>query len=296
MTITITAADSAALSASDTASASATKTETAINSPSGLTQDGLTRVVLVTGAAKRIGRTIALTLAQRGWDVAVHYGRSEEEALGVVAEIKAMGRRSIALHCDLANETSVKELLPRVIAAFGSVQCVVNNASLFEEDSISDVSKLRLDKHMHANLLAPLLLSRALHAATPDGQQSCVINLLDQKLQNLNPDFLSYTLSKAALQCATTTLAQALAPKVRVVGVSPGITMVSGHQTAEDFAQAHQVTPLGRSSTPEDIANTICFVADMPAITGTTIMVDGGQHLLPSARDIMFLATSATTK
>ena len=284
MTIAITAAIAATVSANTA--------ETATNTPSGSSQANPTRVVLVTGAAKRIGRTIALTLAQRGWDVAVHYGRSEEEALAVVAKIKAMGRRSIALHCDLANETSVKELLPRVIAAFGSVQCVVNNASLFEEDSISDVSKFRLDKHMHANLLAPLLLSRALHAATPDGQQSCVINLLDQKLQNLNPDFLSYTLSKAALQCATTTLAQALAPKVRVVGVSPGITMVSGHQTAEDFAKAHQVTPLGRSSTPEDIANTICFVAEMPAITGTTIMVDGGQHLLPSARDIMFLATS----
>lgn len=252
------------------------------------------RVALVTGAAKRIGRTIALTLAQRGWDVAVHYGQSEEDALTLVAEIKALGRRSVALQCDLANENAVQALLPRAIAAFGSVHCVVNNASLFEEDQIDSLTQGSLDKHMHANLLAPLMLAKALHAATPDGQQSCVINLLDQKLQNLNPDFLSYTLSKAALQCATTTLAQALAPKVRVVGVSPGITMVSGHQTAADFAQAHQVTPLGRSSTPEDIAQTICFVAEMPAMTGTTITVDGGQHLLPSARDIMYVVTADT--
>ncbi|MCU6433954.1 SDR family oxidoreductase [Undibacterium sp. Jales W-56] len=252
------------------------------------------RVALVTGAARRIGRTIALALAQRGWDVAVHYGQSEEEALSLVAEIKALGRRSVALQCDLGNEHAVQALLPHVIAAFGGIQCIVNNASLFEEDQITSLSQRLLDQHMHVNLLAPLLLARALHAATPDGQQSCVINLLDQKLQNLNPDFLSYTLSKAALQCATTTLAQALAPKVRVVGVAPGITMISGHQTAADFAQAHQVTPLGRSSTPEDIAKTICFVADMPAITGSTIMVDGGQHLLPSTRDIMYVVTADT--
>lgn len=251
-----------------------------------------TRVALVTGAAKRIGKHIALTLAQRGWDVAVHYGQSAIEAAQVVQEIQALGRRAVALHADLADEAAVRQLLPQAIAALGAVHCVVNNASLFVEDDASSFTQQRLDQHMHANLAAPILLAQALYAATPEGQQSCVINLLDQKLYNLNPDFLSYTLSKAALQCATTTLAQALAPKVRVVGIAPGITLVSGHQSEADFQQAHQVTPLGRSSTPADIANTVCFVAESSAITGTTILVDGGQHLIPLQRDVMFVATA----
>ncbi|MES2104267.1 MAG: SDR family oxidoreductase [Pseudomonadota bacterium] len=253
------------------------------------------RVALVTGAAKRIGRSIALTMAARGWDIAVHYGRSAAEADSLVAEIVAMGRRAVALSCDLLDEAATRQLLPRAVAALGPVSCVVNNASLFEEDSAQSFSQVGLDRHMRANLAAPILLAQALHAATPDGAQACVINLLDQKLYNLNPDFLSYTLSKAALQCATTTLAQALAPKIRVVGIAPGITMASGHQSQADFSKAHQVTPLGRSSTPEDIANTVCFVAESAAMTGTTLLVDGGQHLIPLQRDVMFVATAATS-
>ncbi|MFZ6649634.1 SDR family oxidoreductase [Undibacterium sp. TJN25] len=251
------------------------------------------RVALVTGAARRIGRSIALAMARRGWDIAVHYGRSAAEADSLVAEITAMGRRAVALHCDLLDETATRQLLPRAMAALGPVSCVVNNASLFEEDNVRSFGQQLMDRHMRANLAAPVLLAQALHAATPAGRQACVINLLDQKLYNLNPDFLSYTLSKAALQCATTTLAQALAPTVRVVGIAPGITMVSGHQSEADFAQAHQVTPLGRSSTPEDIANTVCFVAESPAMTGTTLLVDGGQHLIPLQRDVMFVATAS---
>jgi NAD(P)-dependent dehydrogenase (short-subunit alcohol dehydrogenase family) len=165
----------------------------------------------------------------------------------------------------------------------------VNNASLFDYDDAAGFSQARLDAHMHANLAAPILLAQALHAATKEGAQAVVINLLDQKLFNLNPDFLSYTLSKAALHSATTMLAQALAPKVRVVGVAPGITLVSGEQSAQGFAAAHGVTPLGKSSTPEDIAGAVCFLAEAPAITGTTLIVDGGQHLIPLPRDVMFL-------
>lgn len=253
----------------------------------------LRRVALVTGAAKRLGRHIALAMAQRGWDVAVHFGQSADEAASLVSEINAMGRQAVALQCDLADEAGVRKLLARATAALGPVHCVVNNASLFEQDSAADFSQARLDRHMHANLAAPILLAQALYAATAEGEQACVINLLDQKLFNLNPDFLSYTLSKAALQCATVTLAQALAPRVRVVGIAPGITMVSGEQSAHEFEVAHQRTPLGRSSTPSDIANTVCFVAESPAITGTTLLVDGGQHLIPLQRDVMFL-TGAT--
>jgi NAD(P)-dependent dehydrogenase (short-subunit alcohol dehydrogenase family) len=141
---------------------------------------------------------------------------------------------------------------------------------------------------MHANLAAPILLAQALHAATPDEQQAVIINLLDQKLFNLNPDFLSYTISKAALQTATVMLAQSLAPKLRVVGLAPGITLVSGDQTPEGFAQAHTKTPLGKSSTPDDIANAVCYLAQARAITGTTLVVDGGQHLISMQRDVMF--------
>jgi NAD(P)-dependent dehydrogenase (short-subunit alcohol dehydrogenase family) len=176
-------------------------------------------------------------------------------------------------------------------ASFGPVTCLVNNAALFEQDDAGDFTVARLDAHMHANLAAPVLLAQALHAMTPDGAQAVVINLLDQKLYNLNPDFLSYTLSKAALQAATTMLAQALAPRVRVVGVAPGITLQSGGQTQEGFEQAHKVTPLGRSSTSGDIAAAVCYLAEAGAVTGTTLIVDGGQHLLPLPRDVMFLAT-----
>ena len=142
---------------------------------------------------------------------------------------------------------------------------------------------------MRVNLSAPLLLARALHAATPDEGRAVVVNLLDQKLYNLNPDFLSYTLSKAALQSATTMLAQALAPKLRVVGVAPGLTMQSGDQTQDGFEAAHRMTPLGRASRPEDIVAAALYLADAAGVTGTTLVVDGGQHLVPLPRDVMFL-------
>ena len=252
------------------------------------------KVALVTGAARRIGRAIALGLARDGWDIAVHFRDSESEALATMADIVALGRRAVALHCDLADEAAVKQLLARAEAGLGPVSCVVNNASLFDYDSASDFSMARLDAHMHANLAAPILLAKALHDAIETGRQGVVINLLDQKLYNLNPDFLSYTLSKAALHTATTMLAQALAPKVRVVGIAPGLTMVSGEQSDAGFQQAHQATPLGRSSTPDDIADSVCYVARARALTGSTLLVDGGQHLLSLPRDVMFIAPSLT--
>ena len=250
------------------------------------------KTALVTGAAKRIGRTIALALAQRGWDVVVHYGHSEADARDTVRAIEALGRRAVAIPCDLADEAAVKALLAGAAAAIGAnrITCVVNNASLFEHDTAADFSGARLDAHMRVNASAPVLLAQALHRVTPAGSQAVVVNLLDQKLFNPNPDFFSYTLSKAALQCATTLLAQALAPTVRVVGIAPGISLISGNQTPEGFAKAHAVTPLGRSSTPDDVAAAVCFAAEARAITGTTIVVDGGQHLISLPRDVMFVA------
>jgi NAD(P)-dependent dehydrogenase (short-subunit alcohol dehydrogenase family) len=244
----------------------------------------------VTGAGRRIGRAIALGLAAAGWDVAVHYRHSEREAQETGEAIRALGRRAAVLACDLADEAAVRQLPARAAEALGRVTCIVNNASLFEYDSATTFSPGLLAAHMSANLAAPLLLAQALHAATPVNSQAVVINLLDQKLYNLNPDFLSYTLSKAALETATKMLAQALAPRVRIVGVAPGITLVSGDQSEEGFAKAHTVTPLGRSSTPQDIADAVVYAAAARALTGTTLVVDGGQHLVPLARDVMFLA------
>jgi len=247
-------------------------------------------VALVTGAARRIGRHIALALARAGWDVAVHYHRSADEAQAVVREIEALGRRAVALQGDLADEDRVRQLVAAAAGALGRVNCVVNNASLFDYDDAASFGNQRLLQHMSANVGAPVLLAQALFDATPAGTRAVVINLLDQKLYNPNPDYLSYTLSKAALHSATTLLAQALAPRVRVVGVAPGITMVSGDQSAEQFGAAHQVTPLGKSSTPDDVAAAVCYLAGAGAITGTTLLVDGGQHLLPLSRDVMFVA------
>lgn len=246
-------------------------------------------VALVTGAARRIGRHIALALARAGWDVAVHYNRSREEAHTLVREIEALGRRALAVHAELGDQAQVSSLLTQA-APLGRVRCVVNNASLFDFDDAASFGNERLLRHMSANVGAPVLLAQALYEATAEGEQAVVVNLLDQKLYNPNPDFLSYTLSKAALHTSTTLLAQALAPKVRVVGVAPGLTMVSGDQTEQQFDRAHTVTPLGRGSTPEDIAAAVCYVASARAVTGTTLLVDGGQHLLPLSRDVMFVA------
>lgn len=250
---------------------------------------GRARVALVTGAGRRIGRAIALGLAAAGWDVAVHYRQSAADAEEVVAAIRALGRRAVPLHADLADEAAVRALPGQAVHLLGGLDCIVNNASLFEYDKADAFSPALLAAHMQCNVAAPLLLAQGLHTLVPDGGQAVVINLLDQKLYNLNPDFLSYTLSKSALHTATTLLAQALAPKLRVVGVAPGITLVSGDQSADGFERAHKVTPLGRSSTPQDIVDAVCYAANARALTGTTLLVDGGQHLMPLARDVMFL-------
>lgn len=246
------------------------------------------QVALVTGAAKRIGRAIALALANDGWDVVIHYNTSQNEAKHLVTDIIKLGRRAIAIQCDLANESATRNLLTQAMK-LGQITCLVNNASLFEYDTADNFSKTILDAHMHINLVAPLLLAQSLYAVTPSDARAVIINLLDQKLYNLNPDFLSYTLSKAALLTATTLLAQAFAPRLRIVGIAPGITMISGNQSNTEFELAHRVTPLGKSSTLDDIAAAVCYAVNAVAITGTTLLIDGGQHLISQTRDIMFI-------
>jgi NAD(P)-dependent dehydrogenase (short-subunit alcohol dehydrogenase family) len=249
---------------------------------------------LVTGAARRIGREIALALARDGWDIAVHYATSRDEALATVEAIEALGCRAVAVNRDLAVEAGVRSLLAECAHELGHVTCVVNNASLFEYDNAATFGAENLVRSMRSNVAAPVLLAQGLYAALPDSDRGVVINLLDQKLWNPNPDFLSYTLSKAALAEATRLLAMALAPRVRVVGVAPGITLPSGDQTEAGFERAHTGTLLGRSSWPEDVASAVAFLAKATAITGTTLVVDGGQHLVASSRDVMFLSEPAT--
>ena len=253
------------------------------------------RVVLVTGGARRIGRALALGFAAAGWDVAVHYRRSQSEAQQVVSEIRALGRRAVALRADLADERETARLVPDCTAALGRPLAIVNNASQFTQDTAGDIGYATLLGLMAVNVGAPLVLARALAEATPEAARddetlrAVVINVLDQKLYNLNPDYLSYTLSKAALQTATVTLAQALAPKLRVVGLAPGLTLQSAGETPEAFEAAHRVTPLSRASQPEDIVAAAVYLADARGVTGATLVVDGGQHLVPLPRDVMFM-------
>lgn len=308
------------------------------------------RVALVTGAARRLGRAIALALAADGWDIGVHYRESAEEAQQTVTDIRALGRRAVALQADLDDASQCAPLIQQLAQALGAVTGLVNSASRFDYDSITTLTPQSFAAHLGPNLLAPVLLSQALLAQLPKAESgqghepghghtqehgrehapvqapprehaqqhghddrpstaatagggstprppsttAVIVNLLDQKLYNLNPDFLSYTLSKAALQAATTMLAQAMAPRVRVVGVAPGLTLPSYLQTEADFAQAHRtLSPLGASSTADDIAAAVVFAMKTGSVTGTTLLIDGGQHLLGLQRDASLLMQEA---
>jgi NAD(P)-dependent dehydrogenase (short-subunit alcohol dehydrogenase family) len=241
---------------------------------------------LVTGGAKRIGAALVRRLAADGWAVAIHYHNSAHQAEALAAEIAAKGGRAVALGCDLGAQDGFANLFART--GFGFCSLLVNNASAFEYDDVSNVGREHLEKLFAVNLHAPVLLARDFAAQLPGQTKGLIVNLLDQKVFNLNPDFLSYTLTKSALEAATRLLAQAMAPRVRVCGLAPGLTLKSGEQTAEGFQAAHAKTPLGFGSEPDDVAEALSFLVKVPSITGTTIVVDGGQHLQPRGRDVMF--------
>ena len=235
--------------------------------------------VLVTGAAKRLGRAIALKLAREGYDVAVHYRSSKAEADAVAAEIKALGRRAALVEGELSKEADVAAIVPRAVSALGPLTALVNSASVFEDDRVETATRASWDKHLDTNLRAPLVLSQAFAAQLPAGAHGGIVNLIDQQVLNLTPQFLSYTVSKAALWTLTQTLAQALAPRIRVNAVAPGPSLKAERQSQATFDGHVKATLLQRPSSPEDIAAAVAYLLAAPAVTGQMIAVDSGQHL-----------------
>ena len=251
---------------------------------------------LVTGAGKRLGRAMALYLAGRGHDVAVHYASSAEEAETVVAEIRGIGRKAVALQADLLDEAQVQALVPAAIAALGPLTVLVNNASIFEYDRIDTATRKSWDRHIESNLRAPYVLTQAFARQCPrattdeNGEplaRGLIINMIDQRILKLTPEFSTYTIAKMGLWALTQTAAQGLAPHVRVNGIGPGPTLQGARQTSDHFARQRAATVLGRGANPSDITAALGFFLDSPAVTGQFIAVDGGQHLGWKTPDVL---------
>lgn len=239
---------------------------------------------LVTGGARRIGRAIVLALARRGHDVAIHHRDSADEAESLAEEARALGVRAAVVSADLSAEAEVRDLVPSAVAALGPLSVLINNASVFEDDRVGGLSRETWDLHLETNLRAPVVLAEAFAAQAPEG--ASIVNLLDQRVLKPDPRFISYALSRNGLWWATRTLAQALAPRIRVNGVGPGPTLASIHQSEAEFAAEQAAVPLGHGPSPEDIAEAVLYLVDARSVTGQMIAVDGGQHLAWRTPDI----------
>jgi NAD(P)-dependent dehydrogenase (short-subunit alcohol dehydrogenase family) len=239
-------------------------------------QKGAPRTALITGGARRIGAETARALARAGYGIVLHVNRSRNEAEQLAREIEGRGGRAGIVQGDLADETAVAGLIPAA-SAFGPLTLLVNNAGEFEPDDIATLERARFARTIAVNLAAPLFLTQAFAAQAPDG--ASIVNVLDQRVLKPTPRFLSYTLSKSALHAATTTLAQALAPRLRVNAVAPGPTLPSPRQSDDEFAAQVAALPLQRGPSPSDVAAAVVYLADATSVTGVTIAVDGGQHL-----------------
>ena len=237
-----------------------------------------TKAALVTGSARRVGRAIALYLAGEGWDIAAHYNTSREDAQSLQEEVRAAGVDCRLYKADLSDTALADDLVQRCIADFPHISLLVNSASIFKKDTVASVSPQLWDEHLTINALVPILLTRSFHRLS--AAQNCVINMLDQKVTGVTPDFFSYTISKLALHNATRMLAMSLWPKTRVNGIAPGLVLRSGDQTEEQFKAVHKKTPLGVGPSLSEICRAVALLAETPSITGQVITIDGGRHLV----------------
>jgi NAD(P)-dependent dehydrogenase (short-subunit alcohol dehydrogenase family) len=251
---------------------------------------------LVTGAGKRLGRAMALYLASRGHDVAVHYASSRDEAEAVANEIRAMGRRAQAFQADLLVEAETEALIPAATAALGPLTVLVNNASIFEYDRIDTATRKSWDRHIESNLRAPYVLTQGFAKQCPPAvldeneeplAQGLIVNMIDQRILKLTPEFSTYTIAKMGLWALTRTAAQGLAPHVRVNAIGPGPTLQGARQSASHFARQRAATVLGRGASPADITAALGFFLDSPAVTGQFLAIDGGQHLAWQTPDVL---------
>jgi NAD(P)-dependent dehydrogenase (short-subunit alcohol dehydrogenase family) len=255
--------------------------------------------VLVTGGAQRLGAEIVRQFAAAGWRVWCHYQRSGDTAKALQSELQASGAQVDLVQADLAQSADVQRMMDNIAHSHGPLDCLVNNASLFEPDTGAAMDLNGTRQQLEVNLIAPLALASMMaKQAAPDARpgQRSVVHILDQKVFNLNPDYFSYTVSKLALERSVALQAQALAPALRVCGVAPGLMFLSGPQTQDNFDRASRVNLMREPIDPAQVAATCLFLAQNPCITGTTVCVDNGQHLVPLERDVMFLADAADKK
>ena len=252
---------------------------------------------LVTGGAKRLGRAMALYLADQGYDVAIHYNTSAKDADDVVALIRAKGRHAVALHADILDEAQVCDLIDRASKGLGgALTCLINNASVFEYDTLATATRTSWDRHIESNLRAPIVLAQRFAQQAPkalideNGEplaQSLIINMLDQRVRKLTPEFMSYTIAKMGLWAFTQTSARALAPDIRVNAIGPGPTIQGARQTEKHFDDQRKNTILKRGSNPQDICAALGYFLTAPSVTGQLLCTDGGQHLGWETPDIL---------
>ncbi len=239
----------------------------------------MTKLALITGSSQRLGKAMALALANDGWSIAVHYNGSENEANETVREITKLGVKSEAFRCDLSQEGETSRLIGRVNRHVGPVDLLVNNAACFELDRIDTATRESWDRHIETNLRAPLVLSQTFFEQLPEDEEGLIVNMLDQRVWNLTPHFVSYTVAKAGLWTLTQTLAQALGPKIRVNAIGPGFTLAAPNQSEEHFESRWKNTPLEKSATPNDVVSALRYLISAKSVTGQMIALDGGQHL-----------------
>lgn len=244
------------------------------------------KTVLVTGAAKRLGRAIALDLARNGWDIALHFNASEADARDTAQAVHAQSRRVLLLKADLQNEDETAALVSQAAGELGCLSALVNNASIFERDDWASVTQESWDRHMAVNLRAPFVLSQAFARQLPADAHGAIVNIIDQRVLKPTPQFLSYSTSKAALYWLNITLAQALAPRIRVNAVAPGPTMINPRQSEAHFHRQREATVLGTGAEPQDICDAVRYLLGATAVTGQMIAVDGGQHLIWQTPDV----------